>query len=58
MKVESKASGTRRGSNSQEKVWKQRQEEQMRWEAQLRMREEELRRWEHEEYMRRANEDR
>ena len=56
--MESKASGTRRGSNSQEKVWKQRQEEQMRWEAQLRMREEELRRWEHEEYMRSANEDR
>lgn len=55
-------SGTRNvrgGENrSEEMVWKQRQQEQMRWEQELRHREEELRRWEHEEYMRRANEDR
>lgn len=60
-KVDTKGSGTRRGSRDQtreERVWKQRQEEQMRWEQQLRLREEELRRWEHEEYMRRASEDR
>lgn len=42
----------------QEIVWKQRQQQQMRWEQELRLREEELRRWEHEEFMRRASEDR
>ncbi|XP_057305924.1 zinc finger RNA-binding protein-like isoform X2 [Hydractinia symbiolongicarpus] len=42
----------------QEMVWKQRQQQQMRWEQELRLREEELRRWEHEEFMRRASEDR
>ncbi|XP_002153846.1 zinc finger RNA-binding protein isoform X1 [Hydra vulgaris] len=47
-----------RATGSQEMVWKQRQQEQIRWEQQLRHREDELRRWEHDEYMRRANEDR
>ena len=42
----------------QEMVWRQRQQEQMRWEHELRLREEELRRWEEEEYMRRIEEDR
>ena len=46
------------GGDEQESVWKQRQQEQMQWEQQLRLREEELRRWEHDEYMRRAGEDR
>ena len=44
--------------DEQESVWRQRQQEQMQWERQLRLREEELRRWEHDDYMRRANEDR
>lgn len=65
--VESKSrasSRDRRGSSGagdgsrHEMVWKQRQQEQMRWEQELRLREEELRRWEHEEFMRRASEDR
>ena len=47
-----------RATGNQEMVWKQRQQEQMRWEQQLRHREDELRRWEHDEYMRRASEDR
>jgi hypothetical protein len=44
--------------DDQENVWRQRQQEQMQWEQQLRIREDELRRWEHDEYMRRASEDR
>jgi len=50
--------GAAGGEDEQESVWRQRQQEQMQWEQQLRLREEELRRWEHDEYMRRANEDR
>eukprot|EP00794_Sanderia_malayensis_P009635 gene9635-10623_t len=38
--------------------WRQKQQEQMRWEQELRIREEELRRWEEGEYHRRIEEDR
>ena len=47
-----------RGGRDQEVMWRQRQQEQLRWEQELRMREEELRRWEEEEYLRRIDEDR
>ena len=65
LKVDQKGQNSRKArgmmgmeDSSQESVWRQRQQEQMRWEQQLRLREEELRRWEHDEYMRRASEDR
>lgn len=64
LRVDQKGQGSRKSrgmigeDSSQESVWRQRQQEQMRWEQQLRLREEELQRWEHDEYMRRASEDR
>lgn len=50
--------GDSRRMREQELVWRARQQEQMKWEQELRMREEELRRWEEEEYLRRVDEDR
>lgn len=49
--------GAKGGANT-EAVWRQRQQEQHRWEQDLRLREEDLRRWEEDEYMRRVGEDR
>ena len=42
----------------QEVAWRARQQQQIKWEQELRMREEELKRWEEEEYFRRVEEDR
>ena len=50
--------GDSRRMREQELVWRARQQEQMKWEQELRIREEELRRWEEEEYLRRVDEDR
>ena len=47
-----------RRMREQEMLWRARQQEQLKWEQELRMREEELRRWEEEEYLRRVDEDR
>ncbi|XP_065060254.1 zinc finger RNA-binding protein-like isoform X2 [Rhopilema esculentum] len=50
--------GDTRRAREQEVMWRARQQEQLRWEQELRMREEELRRWEEEEYLRKVEEDR
>ena len=50
--------GDNRRGREQEMVWRARQQEQIRWEQELRLREEELRRWEEEEYLRRVEKDR
>ena len=42
----------------QEVAWRARQQQQIKWEQELRMREEELKRWEEDEYLRRVEEDR
>ena len=57
MRMQRGGIGDRR-MREQEMVWRARQQEQMKWEQELRMREEELRRWEEEEYLRRVDEDR
>lgn len=63
VKVDMRGDRSRRERNeleakADEKEWRQRQHEQMRWEQQLRFREEELRRCEQDGFMRKSSDDR